>query len=106
MCINKCLLYQEVNDKCYGQKFCNAKEKRSGAPLFQMGSPGHCLAVQWLVLHASPAGGTGSIPGGGTKIPHAGWCGQKKKKRGCQATVKVEMYEGKDERFRDLRNTT
>ena len=27
--------------------------------------------VQWLRLHASNAGGAGSIPGGGTKIPHA-----------------------------------
>ena len=29
------------------------------------------LAVQWLRLHASTAGGTGSIPGQGTKILHA-----------------------------------
>ena len=27
--------------------------------------------VQWLRLHASNAGGAGSIPGWGTKIPHA-----------------------------------
>ena len=27
--------------------------------------------VQWLRLHASTAGGRGSIPGRGTKIPHA-----------------------------------
>ena len=27
--------------------------------------------VQWLGLHASTAGGTGSIPDWGTKIPHA-----------------------------------
>ena len=27
--------------------------------------------VQWLGLHTSTAGGTGSIPGHGTKIPHA-----------------------------------
>ena len=39
--------------------------------------------VQWLRLHASNAGGMGSIPGQGTKIPHASQCGQieKKKKR-------------------------
>ena len=35
------------------------------------------LVLQWLVLCASTAGGTGSIPGQGTKIPHAMWCGQK-----------------------------
>ena len=29
------------------------------------------LAVQWLRLHASTAGGAGSIPSGGNKIPHA-----------------------------------
>ena len=38
------------------------------------------LAVQWLRLHASTAGGAGWIPGQGTKIPHAAWCSQKKKK--------------------------
>ena len=32
---------------------------------------GNSLVVQWLGLHASTAGGTGSIPGRGTRIPHA-----------------------------------
>ena len=41
---------------------------------------GSSLAVQWLVLHASTAGGTGLIPGQGTKIPHAMWQKKKKKK--------------------------
>ena len=40
---------------------------------------GTSLVVQWLRLCASNAGGTCSIPGGGTKIPHAVWCGQKEK---------------------------
>ena len=35
--------------------------------------------VQWLRLHAPTAGGTGSIPGRGTKTPHAAQYGQKKK---------------------------
>lgn len=39
------------------------------------------LVVQWLRLLASNSGGTGSIPVGGTKIPHAAWCGQKRKKK-------------------------
>ena len=39
-----------------------------------MGLP---LAVQWLGLCASIAGGTGLIPGLGTKIPQAVWLGQK-----------------------------
>ena len=42
---------------------------------------GTSLAVQWLRLHASNAGGTGLIPGWGTKIPHAAGCSQKKKKK-------------------------
>ena len=33
--------------------------------------------VQWLGPHASTAGGTGSIPGWGTKIPQATQCGKK-----------------------------
>ena len=45
---------------------------------------GTCLAVQWLRLHASTAGGTGSIPGQGTKIPHAAWRGQKNQKANRQ----------------------
>ena len=36
---------------------------------------GTSLVVQWLRLHASTAGGASSIPGPGTKIPHAAWCG-------------------------------
>ena len=38
---------------------------------------GTSLAVQWLRLHASTAGGMGSIPGRGTKIPHAAQRSQK-----------------------------
>ena len=32
---------------------------------------GTFLAVQWLRFYASSSGGTGSVPGQGTKIPHA-----------------------------------
>ena len=39
---------------------------------------GNSLAVQWLGLWASTAGGTGLIPGRGAKIPHATRCGQNK----------------------------
>ena len=38
---------------------------------------GTSLAVQWLKLCASIAGGMGSISGWGTKILHAAWRGQK-----------------------------
>ena len=42
---------------------------------------GTSLAVQWLGLSTSTAQGAGSIPGQGTKIPQAVWCGQIKKKK-------------------------
>ena len=35
--------------------------------------PGTSLVVQWLRLCAPTAGGTISIPGQGTKIPHSMW---------------------------------
>ena len=44
---------------------------------------GTSLMVQWLKLWAPNAEDVGSIPGGGTKIPHAVWCGPKKKRYGC-----------------------
>ena len=37
--------------------------------------------VQWLGLHAFTAKGKGSIPGWGTKISQAAWCGQKERKK-------------------------
>ena len=40
---------------------------------------GTSLVVQWLRLCASNAGGTGLIPGWGTKIPHAAGCAPPKK---------------------------
>ena len=49
---------------------------------------GTSLAVQWLRLHASTAGGMGSIPGRGTKIPHAARCGQK---RSCREEEREGM---------------
>ena len=39
------------------------------------------LAVQWLGLRDFTAKGPGSIPGRGTKIPQAAWCGPKLKKK-------------------------
>ena len=39
------------------------------------------LAVQWLRLHASTAGGGGSVPGWGTKNPQSVQYGQKIKKK-------------------------
>ena len=42
---------------------------------------GTFLMVQWLGFHTSTSGGTGSIPGWGTKTPQVAWCEQKKRKR-------------------------
>ena len=39
------------------------------------------LMVQWLGLHASTTGDEGSVPGLGTKILHAVWCGQNNNKK-------------------------
>ena len=49
--------------------------------LIAYGSRINSLAVQWLRLCAFTAGVTGSIPGRGTKIPHATWHGQKNPKK-------------------------
>ena len=45
------------------------------------GAMGTSLAVQWLRFRASSAGGAGSIPGLGTKIPHAARPKKLKKKK-------------------------
>ena len=39
------------------------------------------LAIQWLGHQAPNTGDTVSIPGQGTKIPHAAWHSQRKKKK-------------------------
>ena len=43
--------------------------------------PGTSLVIHWLRLHAPNAGGMGSIPDQGSKIPHAVWYSQKKKNK-------------------------
>ena len=57
---------------------------------------GTSLAVQRLRLCAYTAEGEGSIPGQGTKILHAVWCGQnikKKKKKLWWGKSIGELYE-------------
>ena len=44
------------------------------------------LVIQWLGVCTSTTGGTGSIPGLGTKIPHAAWHGWGKKNVGPSST--------------------
>ena len=59
--------------------FFVAKEKRCSSTNSDLdASIGTSLAVQWLRLCTSTAGGSGSIPGWGTRIPHAVWRVQNK----------------------------
>lgn len=58
-----------------------SKKKNQFHFLVIKGAPGISPAVQWLRLHASNAGFVGSIPGGGTKIPHIMWPRQKIKNK-------------------------
>ena len=48
---------------------------------------GTSLVVQWLRLQASDTGGTGSIPGLGTKIPRADGHRQKIGRASCRERV-------------------
>ena len=73
-----------------GSDPCPLHWQADSQPLHHQGSPrglfknAHCgtsLAVQWLRLCPSTAGGMGSIPGWGTKMPHAtAPCSEAKKK--------------------------
>ena len=54
-------------------------KEQPDSPLKNNKKFGNSLAVQWLGLYASTAGGPGSIPGQGTKIPRAMWNAKKMK---------------------------
>ena len=61
------------------------------------GSHGTYLAAQWSRIHTFTVGGTGSIPGSGTKIPHATQCGQNmppSKKKPIKTQNKESFYTG------------
>lgn len=57
------------------------------------------LAVRWLGLQTSTAGGVGSTPGQGTKILHVALLGQKKKKmnsgfnKASKPTKRISIWE-------------
>ena len=74
--VNKCPFHGRFSAECY----CILCAFLLVILLFKMAS-GTSLVVQRLRFCASTAGGMGSIPGGGTKIPHVGQHGQKKKKQ-------------------------
>ena len=48
--------------------------------------------VQWLRCHTSTAGGMGSIPGPGMKIPHATRRGQRKENKKEREREKMYVY--------------
>ena len=51
---------------------------------------GNSLAVQSLGLRGSVAEGMVSVPGQGTKIPHAAWCSQKQKPKQNHALSRLD----------------
>ena len=58
--------------------------------LLKVPTEGTSLAVQWLRLRASNAGGAGLIPGRGTKTLHAVGCSQERKKIEARTEVVSE----------------
>ena len=58
----------------------NSQPKLLGNPILRYTQSRTSLVVQWLRRQASNEGDMGSIPGQGTKIPHAMQCSQKEKK--------------------------
>ena len=55
-------------DPAQNEETLEGNRRRSGA---SQDGPGASLLVQWLQLHTSNARGLGSIPGWGTRFPHA-----------------------------------
>ena len=56
---------------------------------------GTSLVVQWLRLCAPNAGGLGSIPGGGTKIPHTTTKPARHNQRSPRAAMKTQHSQKK-----------
>ena len=69
---------------------------------FRTPREGTSLAGQWLRIHASTAGGVGSIPGRGTKILHASWCRQKSKERRITRKKKKKNCQGALMKYQSL----
>ena len=56
---------------------------------------GTSLVIQWLRLWASNEGDMGCIPGWGSKIPHAPWCGKTKKEIKKKKKEKIKNLDSK-----------
>ena len=66
----------------YSDNSLSIKDRKAGKRgEKRKGSEGASLVVHWLRLCAPIAGGSGLIPGQGTRIPHATGCREKKKKK-------------------------
>ena len=57
--------------------YIGSKHKSQSYILYKKSTLGTSLVVQWVRLCISTAGGMGSNPSQGIKIPHAIWCNQK-----------------------------
>ena len=68
--------------------------------IWKMSSLGTSLVVQWLRLWTSTAGGAGSIPSQGTKIPHATVCGPPLPPIRCFPYTKESSILMKDKKLR------
>ena len=66
----------------FAKSVLNWNEEEEWALRVNSHKVGTSLVVQWVRLHPPSAGGMSSIPGLGTKIPHASRWGQKKKSLG------------------------
>ena len=64
---------------CVQYKWSWALPPMNFCKIHQLGNHGNSLAVQWLGLCTFTSRGVGLIPGGGTRIPHAVECSQKKR---------------------------
>ena len=73
--IQNYVLYTATSVRGQGWYICTEKKNRE--EVYLNVSNGTFLVVQWLRLHASNAGGAGSIPGRGAKSQHAARHGQK-----------------------------
>ena len=62
---------------------------------------GTSLAIRWLGLHMSTAGGTGLIPGQESKIPQAQWCAPPPQKiYVSQAPGRWDLQQGEREKYK------
>ena len=97
------------NDECHllitslhsGLSTCNHRDSQLVLSITQRGTS---LAVQWLRLRASNAGGAGSIPGQTTKIPLVSECSQKVKNKKTQCDRHIFVLLIRPLRFREIKS--